>query len=42
MVAVILQAGLQGDIKIVAFDTGPQQVCDLRDGVFDALIAQER
>ena len=39
--AAILQAGRQGDIKLVAFDAGPQQVRDLRDGVYDALIAQE-
>lgn len=40
--AEILQAGRQGDIKLVAFDAGLQQVCDLRAGVYDALIAQER
>ena len=32
----------QGDIKLVTFDAGTQQVRDLHDGVYDALIAQER
>ena len=40
--AEIPQAGRQGDITLVAFDAGPQQVCDLRAGVYDGLIAQER
>lgn len=39
--AAILQAGRQGDIKLVAFDAAPQQVRDLKDGIYDALVVQE-
>lgn len=38
--AAILEAGKQGQIKLVAFDADPQQIRDLKDGVYDALIAQ--
>jgi len=38
--AAILEAGKQGEIKLVAFDADPQQIRDLKDGVYDALIAQ--
>jgi len=39
--AAILQAGKKGDIKVIAFDAAPEQVRDLKDGVYDALIVQE-
>ena len=39
--AAILQAGRQGEIKLVAFDAAPQQVRDLEDGIYDALVVQE-
>jgi len=38
--AAILEAGKQGQLKLVAFDADPQQIRDLKDGVYDALIAQ--
>lgn len=39
--AAILEAGLRGQVKLVSFDADPQQIRDLRDGVYDALIVQE-
>jgi ribose transport system substrate-binding protein len=39
--AAIKQAGKGGKIKLVAFDADPQQVSDLRNSVYDALIAQQ-
>jgi ribose transport system substrate-binding protein len=36
----IKEAGKTGQIKVVGFDAGPQQVKDLRDTVVDVLIAQ--
>lgn len=38
--AAILEAKKQGKIKLVAFDADPQQIRDLKAGVYDALIAQ--
>ena len=38
--AAILEAKMQGKIKLVAFDADPQQIRDLKAGVYDALIAQ--
>jgi ribose transport system substrate-binding protein len=38
--AAILEAGKQGQVKLVAFDADPQQIRDLKDGVYDALVAQ--
>lgn len=38
--AALLEAGQKGKIKLVAFDADPQQIRDLKDGVYDALIAQ--
>ena len=35
------QAGKQDQVKIVGFDAGPAQVKQLKDGVVQALIAQE-
>jgi ribose transport system substrate-binding protein len=35
------QAGKLGKVKIVGFDAGPKQVQDLKDGVVQALIAQQ-
>jgi ribose transport system substrate-binding protein len=35
------EAGKLGDVKIVGFDAGPKQVQDLKDGVVQALIAQQ-
>jgi ribose transport system substrate-binding protein len=37
----IRQAGKQNQVKIVGFDAGPAQVKQLKDGVVQALIAQE-
>jgi ribose transport system substrate-binding protein len=37
----IRQAGKQDQVKIVGFDAGPAQVKQLKDGVVQALIAQE-
>jgi ribose transport system substrate-binding protein len=39
--AAIKQAGRQGKIKLVAFDADPQQITDLKRGVYDALVVQE-
>ena len=39
--AAILEAGKKGEIKLIAFDAAPEQVRDLKDGVYDALIVQE-
>lgn len=39
--AAIKQSGRQGKIKLVAFDADPQQVVDLKRGVYDALVVQE-
>ena len=33
-------AGKQGVVKLVAFDSAPSQIADLKGGVYDALIAQ--
>jgi ribose transport system substrate-binding protein len=38
--SAIKAAGKQGAIKLVAFDSAPNQVADLKNGVYDALIAQ--
>jgi ribose transport system substrate-binding protein len=35
------ETGKLGDVKIVGFDAGPKQVQDLKDGLVQALIAQE-
>ena len=34
-------AGQQGTIKLIAFDASPEQVNDLKNGTYDALIAQQ-
>jgi ribose transport system substrate-binding protein len=34
-------AGQQGTIKLIAFDASPEQVNDLKNNVYDALIAQQ-
>src|SRR5205823_1836702 len=39
--AKVAEAGKKGQIKLIAFDAAPQQVRDLKDGVYDALIVQE-
>jgi ribose transport system substrate-binding protein len=39
--AAILEAGQKGKIKLISFDAAPEQIRDLRDGVYDALIVQE-
>ena len=39
--AAIKQAGKQGKIKLIAFDADPQQITDLKRGVYDALVVQE-
>ena len=38
--AAIKAAGKQGQIKLVAFDSAPNQIADLKAGVYDALVAQ--
>jgi len=38
--SAIIGAGLQGKVKIIAYDADPGQVRDLRDGVYDALVVQ--
>lgn len=37
----VQQAGKTGDVTVVGFDAGPAQVEQLRDGVVQALVAQE-
>lgn len=39
--AAIQEAGKRGEIKLVSFDADPQQIRDLRDGIYDALIVQK-
>lgn len=39
--AAIKAAHLQGKVKLIAFDADPQQIVDLKRGVYDALIVQE-
>jgi len=39
--AALKQAGDQGKIKLIAFDGDPQQIVDLKRGVYDALVVQE-
>src|SRR5262245_31336060 len=39
--AAIKQAGKQGKIKLIAFDADPQQIVDLKRGVYDALVVQQ-
>lgn len=39
--AAIQAAGKQGQIRLVAFDAAPSQITDLKNGVYDALIAQK-
>lgn len=39
--AAIKQAGKQGKVKLIAFDADPQQITDLRRGVYDALVVQQ-
>lgn len=36
----VLGGGKQGEIKVVAYDADPQQVNDLKDGLYDALVVQ--
>lgn len=38
--SAVKAAGKTGQIKLVAFDSAPNQVADLKKGVYDALIAQ--
>lgn len=39
--AAIMEAGLRGKVKLISFDADPQQVRDLKDGIYDALIIQQ-
>ena len=39
--SAVIEAGKSGEIKIAAFDADPQQVQDLKAGVYDVLIAQD-
>ncbi len=36
----MIGAGLGGKVKIIAYDADPQQVRDLKAGVYDALVVQ--
>ncbi|MCB1498790.1 MAG: substrate-binding domain-containing protein [Bauldia sp.] len=38
--SAVIGAGLGGKIKIIAYDADPQQVRDLKEGVYDALVVQ--
>ncbi len=38
--SAVIGAGMGGKIKIIAYDADPQQVRDLKDGVYDALVVQ--
>lgn len=38
--SAIKAAGKTGEVKLIAFDSAPNQVADLKAGVYDALIAQ--
>ncbi|MPL96375.1 Ribose import binding protein RbsB [bioreactor metagenome] len=38
--SAVIEAGKQGKIKLAAFDADPQQIQDLKDGVYDVLVAQ--
>jgi ribose transport system substrate-binding protein len=38
--SAIKAAGKTGTIKLVAFDSAPNQIADLKNGVYDALVAQ--
>ena len=38
--SAVIGAGLQGKVKIIAYDADPQQVRDLKEGVYDALVVQ--
>ena len=37
----VRQAGARGQVKIVGFDAGPNQVKALKDGTVQALVAQQ-
>ncbi len=39
--AGLREAGKLGDVKVVGFDAGPKQVEDLKEGIVQALIAQQ-
>lgn len=39
--SAIIEAGLGGKVKLAAFDADPQQIEDLRSGVYDVVIAQD-
>lgn len=38
--SAVIGAGLGGKVKIIAYDADPQQVRDLKEGVYDALVVQ--
>ncbi len=38
--SAVIGAGLQGEVKIIAYDADPGQVRDLEAGVYDALVVQ--
>ncbi len=39
--SAVIEAGKQGKIRIAAFDADPQQIEDLKDGIYDVLVAQD-
>ncbi len=38
--SAVIGAGLGGQVKIIAYDADPQQVRDLKEGIYDALVVQ--
>lgn len=38
--SAVLGAGLQGEVRLIAYDADPQQVRDLEAGIYDALVVQ--
>ncbi|EHD22569.1 MULTISPECIES: ABC transporter substrate-binding protein [Brenneria] len=39
--SAIIEAGKRGTVKLISFDGDPQQIRDLKDGIYDALIIQQ-
>lgn len=39
--SAVIEAGKSGEVKLAAFDADPQQIQDLRDGLYDVVIAQD-
>ncbi|QWA13379.1 substrate-binding domain-containing protein [Sodalis ligni] len=39
--SAIMEAGKRGTVKLISFDGDPQEIRDLKDGIYDALIIQQ-